>query len=256
MKEKILRLWATKNKNDEWWSSFITSPLAIFANYWAVDMKWLTPNMLTAASFFVALASVVLIAFGGTVNFFIAAILIQVSHVLDCMDGQMARYRGATSLAGSFLDKVTDQIQVTLWFGVVGYAAYKNSHDVLPVFLAFTGVAFYHLRGYSKYAALYEEVKSLHGFLNERSLRKKITQEKAGLGFSFIKNLTWFVCEQPKILTFDEGVFVFMLSFALITETLMPMLYIFAISQVFYGLYRSCQRTKILAQGTSMSIKK
>ena len=27
MNEKFVKLWDTKNKNDEWWSSFVTSPL-------------------------------------------------------------------------------------------------------------------------------------------------------------------------------------------------------------------------------------
>ena len=29
MNEKLLRLWDTKTKDDEWWSSFVTAPLAI-----------------------------------------------------------------------------------------------------------------------------------------------------------------------------------------------------------------------------------
>jgi hypothetical protein len=86
-----MRLWATKNKDDEWWSSFVTSPLAIAANYLVVDIKWLTPNLITLFSFVVPIVSVLFIIGGGTMNFIIAAILIHLSHVLDCMDGQMAR---------------------------------------------------------------------------------------------------------------------------------------------------------------------
>ena len=33
MMDKLEQLWATKTRDDEWWSSFITSPLAIAANY-------------------------------------------------------------------------------------------------------------------------------------------------------------------------------------------------------------------------------
>ncbi|MGY8690086.1 MAG: CDP-alcohol phosphatidyltransferase family protein, partial [Verrucomicrobiales bacterium] len=54
MNEKLERLWATKNKNDEWWSSFVTSPLAIVANFVVVDFKWLTPNRITLISFMAA----------------------------------------------------------------------------------------------------------------------------------------------------------------------------------------------------------
>lgn len=252
MKEKLIRLWATKNKHDEWWSSFITSPLAIFANYWIIDIQWITPNILTAGSFFIALISVVLIILGGTIHFLIAAILIQLSHILDCMDGQMARYRSATSSVGSFLDKITDQIQVALWFGAISYATYKTSHDILPIFLAFVGVAFYQLRGYSKYVNLSINLQTLHGFFHECSQPKKQKQKHAGLGHGFSKNLLWLIQEQRKILAFDEGVFVFMLSFALLTKALLPMLYVFAASQIFYGLYRSWQYSQCLMQQTSV----
>ena len=154
MNKKLNRLWATKNKNDEWWSSFITAPLAIAVNYIVVDFKWLSPNLITLFSFIVAIIATGFIIIGGTTNFIVAAVLIHISHILDCMDGQMARYRGISSQAGSYFDKLTDQIQVIIWFGAVGYAAYHQSQDILPVFLAFAGVAFYSLRGYTKYVTI------------------------------------------------------------------------------------------------------
>lgn len=103
MNDKLIRLWATKNKDDEWWSSFITSPLAIAVNYVVVDIKFLTPNKITVISFIVACMSAVFIILGSTINFIIAATLIQLSHILDCMDGQMARYRNTPSAFGSFI---------------------------------------------------------------------------------------------------------------------------------------------------------
>ena len=57
MNDKLKRLWATKTRDDEWWSSFVTAPLAIVANYVAVDIPWITPNRLTAASFLVAIVA-------------------------------------------------------------------------------------------------------------------------------------------------------------------------------------------------------
>ena len=246
MTDKFRRLWATKNKNDEWWSSFVTAPLAIAVNYLVVDVKWLTPNLLTLFSFMTAIVATALIVAGGQTEFYVAAGLIHFSHILDCMDGQMARYRGVTSRCGGFFDKVTDQIQVTLWFGAVGYAAYVESGHVLPVFLAFAGVAFYVLRGYVKYVAIYTEMSDNEEYL-EKSFQEVAAIESrsidtAGPGHGVAANLRWFIGEQRKLLSFDEGVFVFMLSAALILNALTPMLWIFAASQIFYGLARSMQR--------------
>ena len=244
MNEKLTRLWATKNKNDEWWSSFVTSPLAIAINYLVVDIRWLNPNLITLFSFIAAIISALFIVASGTVNFIIAAILIHWSHILDCMDGQMARYRKTSSLSGSFFDKLTDQIQVTIWFGSVGYAAYAQSQSVLPIFLAFTGVAFYSLRGYVKYVTIYTEMSRNSGYLERLSKEASRVKKKetAGLGYGVLANFRWFMGEQKKFFSFDEGVFIFMLSLALVIDKLTPMLWVFATSQLFHGLTRGWQR--------------
>jgi phosphatidylglycerophosphate synthase len=258
MNQKLIRLWATKTKDDEWWSSFVTSPLAIAVNYVVIDVKWLTPNLITLFSFIVALISAVFILAGGTMNFVVAAILIHLSHILDCMDGQMARYRKSTSQSGAFYDKLTDQIQVTIWFGAVGYAAYAQSHSVVPIFLAFAGVAFYSLRGYVKYVTIYTEMSRDNKYLEKVSFTEAsvLKPETAGLGFGVFANIKWFVSEQRKIILFTEGVFIFMLSLALIIDKLTPMLWIFAISQIYYGLARGWQRGREIDRSQIEKIEK
>jgi phosphatidylglycerophosphate synthase len=174
------------------------------------------------------------------------------------MDGQMARYRKITSLSGSFYDKLTDQIQVTLWFGSIGYAAYSQSGNVLPVFLAFIGVAFYSLRGYVKYVTIYTEMSRDCKYLKklseqETAVKKDVT---AGLGFGVLTNLRWLVGEQRKFISFNEGVFIFMLSLALVLDALTPMLWVFAISQLFYGLARGWQRGCQIEHNQKVSIEK
>lgn len=246
MNEKIVKLWATKNKNDEWWSSFVTAPLAVLVNFFVVDFKCLSPNLITLVSFIVALAATSLIIVGNQSNFYIAAVLIHASHILDCMDGQMARYRGASSRSGVFFDKVTDLAQVIFWFGAIGYAAYVQTNEVLPVFLAFAGVAFYSLRGYIKYTALYIEMSEDKDYLDrikqEVSAIEKDREGRAGLEHGFFANFKWFMGEQRKFFSFDEGVFIFMLTVALIFDIFVPVLWVFAISQIFYGILRSFQR--------------
>ena len=258
MNEKLTRLWATKTKDDEWWSSFVTAPLAIALNYLVVDIKWLTPNVLTLLSFVVAILSVVLIIAGGTVNFISAAVLIHLSHILDCMDGQMARYRNSSSLAGSYFDKLTDQLQVTLWFGAIGYAAYIQSNDVVPVFLAFIGISFYSLRGYSKYVAIYTEVADDYRYLEKKTSNEidRQREDAAGPGFGLLANMKWFMAEQHKVIQFDEGVFIFMLSLALVLDALTPMLWVFAISQVIQGLMRSWLRGVNMSNNSRQLINK
>jgi len=252
-KSKFDRLWETKNKDDEWWSSFITAPLAIMVNLIVVDFKWLTPNRITLFSFIVAIVSTVFIMQGGSTNFIVAAALIHASHILDCMDGQMARYRKISSPSGSYFDKLTDQIQVALWFGAIGYAAYVQTQNVLPVFLALIGISFYSVRGYIKYIVIYSEMLDDKDYLNvtnkETAGIEKATEQRAGPHKGILANLSWLLKEQLKFFYFNEGVFIFMLSLALILNTLTDMLWVFAISQVLYGLGRSWQRGRQIHLG-------
>ncbi len=255
MTDKMKRLWATKTKNDEWWSSFVTAPLGLVANYWAVEVPSITPNRITAASFLTAVVAALFILIGGFWSFIAAAILIHISHILDCMDGQMARYRQVSSPIGSYYDRLTDQVQVTLWFGAAAYAAFSQTGSVVPVFLALIGISFYGLRGYVKYIALEIETAGNPDYpANMASLKQRAP--KAGPGFGFGANLTWFIKEQSKILSFDEGVFIFMLSVALIFDQLTPMLWVFAASQLYWGIYQSWKRGKNIGASRKIPIQK
>lgn len=248
MTDKLSRLWQTKTKDDEYWSSFVTSPLAVALNYLVVDFQWLTPNRITLLSFLVALVSCGFILANSPANFVIAALLINLSHVLDCMDGQMARYRESTSLAGSYYDRFTDQLQVIIWFGAVGYTAHVQSQSVIPLLLVFVGVAFYSLRGYVKYVGLHTFMQRDPAYLDQLAAKHCAAQPaiEAGLGFGPRANLVWFLAQQKKILDFNEGVFIFMLSIALIFNVLTPMLWVFAISQLVLGVLRGLQQAKNL----------
>ena len=250
MNDKLKRLWQTKTKDDEYWSSFVTSPLAIALNYLVVDIRWLTPNLITLMSFAVALAAAGFILANTPLSFFLAAVLINLSHVLDCMDGQMARYRQSTSLTGSYYDRLTDQLQVIIWFGVVAYVAYEQSGSVVPLTLSFVGVAFYSLRGYVKYVGLHAMMQRDHRYLDQLAAKENAAQPSinAGLGFGLRANLCWFLAQQKKVLQFTEGVFIFMLSIALVFNALTPMLWVFAISQLALGLLRGLQQAKNISR--------
>jgi len=123
---------------------------------------------------------------------------------------------------------------------------------VTPVSLAFIGVSFYAMRGYVKYVAIHSEMERNKEYLTEisrtRVALQKQSDELGGLGKGLGNNLTWFLKEQRKLFNFDEGVFVFMLSLALVfPSTLIPMLWVFAVSQGFWGIIRCCQRGQQLA---------
>jgi len=237
---KFQRLWKTKNKDDEWWSSFVTAPIGILLNVIVVDWSILNPNRLTTLSFIVSLFGAAFILPYSYQNFVTAVILIQLSHVLDCMDGQMARYRGISSPAGSFYDKIADFIKIFFFFATVSFTVFEETNNITVVFLGFTATFFYTLRSYIKYVTL-----SIRAENDPEYFKNRLNTEvelSAGPGFSLRKNLLWFLREQRKLFRFEEGVFVFLISAALLLHALLPLLWILAISQLYYGLMKAIQR--------------
>ncbi len=66
----------------------------------------ITPNQTTWAAFGIALLSFVSFVLGHNI---IAGILVQLSSIVDGIDGSLARLKGMTSEFGGFLDSMLDR---------------------------------------------------------------------------------------------------------------------------------------------------
>ncbi len=99
-----------------------------------------TPNQITWAAFGIALLSFVSFVSGHNI---IAALLVQLSSIVDGIDGSLARLKGMTSEFGGFLDSVLDRYADILI--VLGLTLWSLSHEAysgiwLAGLLAITGI--------------------------------------------------------------------------------------------------------------------
>ncbi len=99
-----------------------------------------TPNQTTWAAFGIALLSFVSFMLGHNI---IAGILVQLSSIVDGIDGSLARLKGMTSEFGGFLDSVLDRYADILI--VLGLTLWSLSHETysgiwLAGLLAITGI--------------------------------------------------------------------------------------------------------------------
>lgn len=78
----------------------------------------------------------------------------------------------------------------------------------------------------------------------------------AGPCFNISANVNWLITEQRKILDFNEGVFIFMLSAALIFDQLTILVWIFAASQLFRGTFKARQRGANINANQKLAIHK
>lgn len=98
-----------------------------------------TPNQMTWAAFGVALLAFISFILGQNI---VAGLLVQLSSIVDGIDGSLARLKGMTSEFGGFLDSVLDRYSDILI--VLGLTFWSLSHEVYPWvwlvgFLAITG---------------------------------------------------------------------------------------------------------------------
>jgi len=113
----------------------ISDPMARF-----LAKTKITPNQMTWAAFGIALLSFVSFVLGNNI---IAGLLVQLSSVVDGIDGNLARLKGMTSEFGGFLDSVLDRYADILI--VLGLTLWSLSHEPysgiwLASMLAITGI--------------------------------------------------------------------------------------------------------------------
>jgi phosphatidylglycerophosphate synthase len=92
--------------NDEHWAGRLymrrVSPRAT----WVFARLGWSPNAVTVGFIVCGVAAGVVVALGGLWSAIVAAILIQAYLLLDCSDGELARWSGRTSATGIYLDRV------------------------------------------------------------------------------------------------------------------------------------------------------
>src|SRR5919201_4363021 len=93
------RLDAAVKANDGFFTTFFVSPYSKYLARFAARRGW-TPNALTIVSFVVGLAAAAGFGFGSRAGLVAGALLLQASFVLDCVDGQLARYTRRFSNVG------------------------------------------------------------------------------------------------------------------------------------------------------------
>jgi phosphatidylglycerophosphate synthase len=147
--ERKAKLEITFQKRTEWWSRVFASPIAHFLLIILGDWKYLTPNKLTITSFSLVLLTAGIIISPIPHAFIIAAILLQFAYILDCMDGQLARYRGISTSLGGFLDKSLDFIKFPFILLALTLVSIHNN-NILVAILGFGCVFFISLRAYLK----------------------------------------------------------------------------------------------------------
>lgn len=121
---------ASKKKKDiNLWTEWVCRPpAAIFV--WALQHTRVTPNQITFLATLVAFGSCAMfVALPGWWGAIAAALVFELSFVLDCVDGQLARVRKTASPIGHHLDFLMDEIKAFFVFGAVAVRLWRFEAD-------------------------------------------------------------------------------------------------------------------------------
>jgi hypothetical protein len=121
---------ASKKKRDvNWFTEHIARPPAAIVVYLASKTR-ITPNQITFLSVVVAAAACAIWIFlPGYAWLVAAAMIFELSFVLDCADGQLARLRGVASPIGHLLDFLMDELKAMLVIGSLAVRLWCESGD-------------------------------------------------------------------------------------------------------------------------------
>lgn len=133
--DEAVRLRSAVKARDGFFTTFCISPYSRYLARWCAR-RGLTPNQVTTASLFTALIAAGCAATGTRGGYVAAGLLLLFSFVLDCTDGQLARYSLQYSTLGAWLDATFDRAKEYAYYAGLALGAARSGDDVWALALA------------------------------------------------------------------------------------------------------------------------
>ncbi|MET8129776.1 DUF5941 domain-containing protein [Streptomyces sp. NPDC005065] len=127
--DEAVRLRSAVKARDGFFTTFFISPYSRYIARWCAR-RGLTPNQVTTASLLTALIAAGCAATGSRGGYIAAGLLLLFSFVLDCTDGQLARYSLQYSTMGAWLDATFDRAKEYAYYAGLALGAARNGDDV------------------------------------------------------------------------------------------------------------------------------
>ncbi|MFC9428191.1 DUF5941 domain-containing protein [Streptomyces sp. NPDC056987] len=133
--DEAVRLRSAVKARDGFFTTFCVSPYSRYLARWCAR-RGLTPNQVTTASLVTALIAAACAATGTRGGFVAAGALLLFSFVLDCTDGQLARYSLQYSTMGAWLDATFDRAKEYAYYAGLALGAARGGDDIWALALA------------------------------------------------------------------------------------------------------------------------
>ncbi len=131
----------TKKPRDILWNRFVARPLAAVLLVPLAKTR-ISPNQVTFLSLLTFVGAMVWLALGhGRQTLVYAVLILELSYVLDCTDGQLARLTHRSSPVGAHLDFLMDELKAFLLVAATGIRLWQSDGHELWLVEALLGLA-------------------------------------------------------------------------------------------------------------------
>jgi phosphatidylglycerophosphate synthase len=130
----------TRKVPDLFWNAYVCRPVAAVLVD-ACKGTRLTPNQITLSALLVATASAaILLLVPGRLGLVAGILLFELSYVLDCADGMLARWRGTASPVGHLLDFLMDEIKAFVLLAAIATRLFLEQNEPRFLLLGLAGL--------------------------------------------------------------------------------------------------------------------
>ena len=114
-----------------YYTRFISAPITALISFTSI-----TPNMATLSMFFFGILGAVFLSLGDAYSYILGGIFFQLLIIADTVDGELARFRGTSSLFGDYFDRLAHYATNPLCIIGIGLSLYLNFQEVAIMYFA------------------------------------------------------------------------------------------------------------------------
>jgi hypothetical protein len=138
---KNLKKVVRKPVEPEPYAKYIVRPLSIYFT-WIFVRTPISANQVTILQEILGVIGIILLATKSLAWALIGMLLIQLGYILDCTDGEVARWKGQSSINGVFLDLIGHTLVIPGYMFALGFGVWMRTGQLEAVIFGFLSAIF------------------------------------------------------------------------------------------------------------------
>jgi len=138
---KNLKKVVRKPIEPEPYAKYIVRPISIYFT-WIFVRTPISANQVTILQEILGVIGIIFLATKSLAWALIGMLLIQLGYILDCTDGEVARWKGQSSINGVFLDLIGHTLVIPGYMFALGFGVWMRTGQVEAVILGFLSAIF------------------------------------------------------------------------------------------------------------------